>query len=452
MPNQGQNNNSFTVPPIPSVSGSDLRKQVDLNKAEVENYKLQRLRDALELQKVIQELNKYKADLLAVQQGREQDTKELNRRAQELTESKQVLLNILEDVELERQVAEDERDRTVAIIRNLADGIIIFEQEIITLFNPKAETFFYLPSSDIIGKNIWSLTSDPKIGLIFNLLKEKGLHLVREELLVREDLILEVSVAAIRSLGEELGKMIVLHDVTREKAVEQMKTEFVSITAHQLRTPLSAIKWIMNMMLEGDMGNISDSQRDFLLKTYQSNERMIRLVNDLLNITRIEEGRFLYDLLPKDIIALADKVIAPLKDVADKRGVKMIINKPSYAVPEIYIDEEKMGMVMQNLVDNAINYTRSGKSITITMDYDRQTEIFMFQVDDEGIGIPIDHHKRVFSRFFRSSNAVKADTEGTGLGLFIAKNIVESHGGKIWFKSEEDKGSTFTFTIPRRFK
>jgi signal transduction histidine kinase len=251
-------------------------------------------------------------------------------------------------------------------------------------------------------------------------------------------------------LGIEAGKLIILHDITREKAVERMKTEFVSIAAHQLRTPLSAIKWIMNMMLEGDMGNISESQREFLLKTYQSNERMIRLVNDLLNITRIEEGRFLYELVPKDITALVERTVASLQEMAKQRGVKMIVYKPNLVPPPIYIDEEKVAMAIQNLIDNAINYTPSGKEVNVFMDYDLTTDTFLFKVQDEGFGIPPEQQKRIFSRFFRAPNALKADTEGSGLGLFIAKNVVEAHHGKIWFESTEDKGSTFYFTLPRQ--
>ena len=382
---------------------------------------------------------------------RGRDLKELSQKTKELTDSKKALLNILEDVEVERRMAEEERDRTVAIIKNLADGIIILEKGMVTLFNPKAETFFFAPASEIIGQEIGELTKHAKVGRLFLFLQEKNLNLSREELPVgKDDLILEVSVVSIRGLGEETGKMIILHDVTREKAVEQMKTEFVSIAAHQLRTPLSAIKWIMNMMLEGDMGNISENQRDFLQKTYQSNERMISLVNDLLNVTRIEEGRFLYELTSKNIVALVEKIVAPLKEKAVQKGIQLIINKPDLDLPPIYIDEEKMSIAIQNLVDNAVNYTLEGKKITVTLGYDIENDLFLFKVQDEGIGIPADQQKRVFARFFRSPNAVRTETEGTGLGLFIAKNIIEAHHGRIWFESEEGQGSAFYFSVPRQ--
>ncbi|MCX6791264.1 MAG: ATP-binding protein [Candidatus Gribaldobacteria bacterium] len=372
----------------------------------------------------------------------------LNKKAQELVESKQALLNILEDVELERKLAEGERDRTLAIIKNLADGIIILEKNVITLCNPKIEIFFSLLPDNILGKSFQELVEDQRIGSLFRFLQEKGLDLDRVEFQPNDNLTLEVSALNIKGLGKEMGKMIVLHDITREKAVEQMKTEFVTIAAHQLRTPLSAIKWIMNMMLEGDLGQLSDSQKEFLQKTHQSNERMIRLVNDLLNVTRIEEGRFLYELKPYDIIKLTEKALAPLKELALQKGLDFVFEKPSSVIPPIYVDEEKFGIVIQNLVDNAINYTKQGK-VLVSMAWDKPKEEVYFMVKDNGIGIPPDQQKRVFSRFFRSPNAVKTETEGTGLGLFIAKNIIEAHLGKIWFESQEGHGATFFFVLPR---
>jgi PAS domain S-box-containing protein len=368
--------------------------------------------------------------------------------AKGLMESKQALLRLLDDAERERGLAEEERDRTIAIVKNLGDGIVIVEHEKVALTNPKAEAFFDIESAEIMGQDIWSLINHPKLSALIKLLQDYRLDLTKQELVLREDLILEVSTAAIIRGSEEGGKMVILHDITREKSMEKMKTEFVSITAHQLRTPLSAIKWTMNMMLDGDLGPVPEGQRDFLQKTYQSNERMIRLVNDLLNVTRIEEGRFLYDLKPQNIIELTEKIISPLKELAEKKGLKFIFEKASTKVPPIYVDQERFGIALQNLVDNAIHYTMRGRVLVSTA-YDGQKEEFYFMIKDDGIGIPSEQQKRVFSRFFRAPNAIKTETEGTGLGLFIAKNIVEAHGGKIWFESEEGKGASFYIMVPR---
>jgi len=260
-------------------------------------------------------------------------------------------------------------------------------------------------------------------------------------------LILEVSTIAITSAEEKVGTLVILRNVTREKIIERLKTEFVSIAAHQLRTPLSAIKWTLRMILDGDLGKVPQEQRKFLEGTYGSNERMIKLINDLLNVTRIEEGRFLYDIQSQDIIEIVRKVIDPLKEIAKRKKVKFSFKAPKREMPRVRVDSEKISLAIQNLVDNAIHYTKSGGEIKVSLRYSKKEKQILFSVKDTGIGIPKEQQKRVFTRFFRAANAVRAETEGTGLGLFIAKNIVKAHEGKIWFESVEGKGTTFYFSL-----
>lgn len=235
--------------------------------------------------------------------------------------------------------------------------------------------------------------------------------------------------------------------LNREKLMERMKTEFVSIAAHQLRTPLSANKWILRMFLDGDMGKFSETQSQFLKKTYDSNERMINLVNDLLNVTRIEEGRFLQKTQKVDVVELLQEAVEPFRSLAENKGLKFQLTLPDQKHPDIYVDKEKIILAIQNLLENAVHYTQEGK-VAVLADYLPREKEFLIKVQDTGIGIPKDQKFRVFSRFFRSTSALKTETEGTGLGLFIAKNIIEAHGGKIWFESEERKGSAFFFTLP----
>lgn len=225
-----------------------------------------------------------------------------------------------------------------------------------------------------------------------------------------------------------------------------MKTEFVSIAAHQLRTPLSAIKWTLKMFLTGDLGKITKEQADFLEKAYQSNERMIGLINDLLNVTRIEEGRYLYKPIFVDFEDLVQSVIKPFKEEIKRKKIKFEFKKPSKKPPKVKVDKEKIALVIQNLIDNAIKYTLTGGKITVRLKYTKKQ--LEFSVQDTGIGISKDQQSRIFTKFFRGAKAIRMETEGSGLGLFIAKNIIEAHGGKIWFESEEGKGSTFSFSLP----
>jgi signal transduction histidine kinase len=224
-----------------------------------------------------------------------------------------------------------------------------------------------------------------------------------------------------------------------------MKTEFVSISAHQLRTPLSAIKWTLKMFLDGDLGELTKEQREFLEKTYQSNERMISLINDLLNVTRIEEGRYLYRVVLTDIVKICQSITDSYKEEIKKRNLKMVFHKPK-KLPMVKVDVEKISLAIQNLIENSIRYTPAGGEIEIFLK-EKKNEI-EFSIKDTGIGIPKDQQHRVFTKFFRAPNATKMATEGSGLGLFITKNVVEAHGGKIWFESEEGKGTTFYFTLP----
>ncbi|MFA6909408.1 MAG: HAMP domain-containing sensor histidine kinase, partial [Patescibacteria group bacterium] len=232
----------------------------------------------------------------------------------------------------------------------------------------------------------------------------------------------------------------------RLKEIDQMKNEFISVASHQLRTPLSAIKWVLKMMMDGDVGTLNAEQQDLLAKGYQSNERMILLINDLLNVSRIEEGRFQYRFSHQDLHPIIQRVIDEMSGDIRVRGVKFTYTPPAMPFPRVYVDEQKMHLVVQNMIDNAIKYTPKGGSITVAMR--QQKDRVEFSVTDTGAGIPVRQQDRIFSKFFRADNVIRMQTEGSGLGLFIVKNIVESHHGEVSFESKEGIGSTFRFTLP----
>jgi two-component system sensor histidine kinase VicK len=356
------------------------------------------------------------------------------------------LLNILEDVEEARMKAEEEKTKTLAIVNNFSDGLLFFdEDEKISLVNPQAEIFFKLKAENLIGKSFLELASFPEFKPLVSLLGGKLRAAFRKELALREDLILEVSVIPIISGEKKIGNLIIFHDVTREKILDRIKTEFVSISAHQLRTPLSAIKWTLKMFLDGDLGELTKEQREFLEKTYKSNERMINLINDLLNVTRIEEGRYLYKPVLTDIVQICQSVIDSYKEEIEKKNLKFKFKKPK-ELPKVRVDIEKISLAIQNLLENAIRYNKVGGEIEVVLK-EKEKEI-EFSIRDTGIGIPKDQQHRVFTKFFRAANAMRMETEGSGLGLYITKNIIEAHGGEIWFESEEGKGTTFYFTLP----
>ena len=248
-----------------------------------------------------------------------------------------------------------------------------------------------------------------------------------------EEIPVSISGSAMKNeKGELVGIVVVAKDIRIFKEVERVKSEFVSIAAHQLRTPLSIIKWTIQMMLDEDFGKINADQRKVLEDGNLINGRMIKLVSDLLNVSRIEEGKFAFKFAESDISKIIEEAVASLRAKADKIGVKLAFIKRG-ELPKLNIDNEKIYLALENLVDNALKYTQPGGKVVIEAEpQDKHLEI---RVCDNGMGIPKDQQGKIFSRFFRSKNAQLKETEGSGLGLYIAKDIIEKHNGKIWFES-----------------
>ena len=379
----------------------------------------------------------------------EERTKDLESSNKEVERSRDALMNILEDVEEAKIEAEDERDKTLAIFENFPEGILFFGKNDDLLYaNNIVGDFLGINIKENIGQSIKSLEKISNLKPLVDIIGTDIKQIDKEELELKNNLILEISSILVTREDRKIGILVILRDITREKIVERLKTEFVSISAHQLRTPLSAVKCTLKMILDGDLGEISEDQRDFLLKTYKSNQRMIRLINDLLNVTRIEEGRFIYNTKSQNIIKIAQEIVNSSLALAKRKKLKLSFQKPKNKVPNIEIDPEKISIAFQNLLDNAIHYTKPGGMVKFSIKYLKNKKEIFVSIKDSGVGIPKDQQKRVFQRFFRAANAVKTETVGTGLGLFITKNIIEAHHGKIWFESVENKGTTFYFTIP----
>ena len=261
---------------------------------------------------------------------------------------------------------------------------------------------------------------------------ERLQHLVKEQdtsakLLIRRDLDL-------RKANEILKKL------------DRQKSDFLSVAAHQLRTPLSASKWALRMVTDGDLGPLTIDQKTVLMKGYESNERMIKLVNELLDVDRIASGRYQYVFAPMSIIDQIDSVHIDLLPAINKRNIKIVFNKDE-EVSNVLADSKKLRNVIQNLIDNAVKYTPHNGTVTISI-VPEGGNMLAVSIEDTGIGIPEDQQGQIFQKFFRGTNARKLKTEGSGLGMYIAKEIVEMHKGRLWLKSEENKGSTFTFTLP----
>lgn len=411
--------------------------------------------------KILKLLEELKAEKKSVDQKVIERTKELKQKIEELDHSNQLsikgeeelhksqsaLLNMLEDVEEERRKAEEEKNKTSAVITHLTDGLLVFDsQNNLSLINPQAKSLLQIKNDEVYNKSLDGLAASiDRFKPLLKILGKEIKEISRQEIVI-EGFTLEVSSALIGPAKNRTGSLIIIHDITREKGIERMKTEFVSIAAHQLRTPLSAIKWALSLLLDGDAGKLNTEQKNFLQKSYDSNERMLILINDLLDVARIEEGKYAYNLTPAKMEKLAQNAFSDCKGLAKTRKIKIIYKKPSVALPEIKMDAEKITIAMQNLIENAIKYTPAGGQVTIGLKYDINK--IEFSVKDTGVGVSKMQQDRLFTKFFRASNVIRMETDGTGLGLFITKNIINAHGGKIWCESEENKGSTFSFSLP----
>jgi signal transduction histidine kinase len=243
--------------------------------------------------------------------------------------------------------------------------------------------------------------------------------------------------------------MLIRRDLELTKAnenlqkLDKMKSVFISTAAHQLRTPLSGIKWTLSMILNNDIKK-KDEQKAFLMKVYESNDRIINLVNDMLVADRVESSTEKYDFVPTDLSVILDSVILDLLPQINKKNI--LINIINNNIPKIYVDSLKIRSVFQNLLENAIKYSKENGRIDL--DFIIKDNFIQFSIKDNGIGIPESQKQNIFSKFFRGENAKRIVTDGTGLGLFIVHSVVEKHGGKIWFESEENKGTSFYFTLP----
>lgn len=248
--------------------------------------------------------------------------------------------------------------------------------------------------------------------------------------------------------NDEIGKFGEVFNimVNNIRELDRLKSEFISVAAHQLRTPLSAVKWAVKMVMDGDAGSVNEEQKGLLDQGYKSNERMILLINDLLDVSRIEAGKFEYEFIEGSVEDLVDTTIQEFQQIVKHKSVNLKYFKPDVRLPKVKIDPLKLKMVIENLIDNAVKYTPPGGKVDVLFKYYRDT--IEFVVADSGVGIPKDQVAQLFSKFFRAKNVIRMQTDGTGLGLFIAKRIVEKHGGIIWAESEEGKGTQMHFTIP----
>ncbi len=260
-----------------------------------------------------------------------------------------------------------------------------------------------------------------------------------------------LAIQEIRSLNETLQQRIdaATKELRRNNAqlrrLDKTKDEFISMASHQLRTPLTSIKGYLSMLIDGDLGKISKQQKEVLEEAFSSSERMVHLIGDFLNISRLQTGKFVIDRRSTDLASLVESEVNALRQNADSRSLVLEYAAPD-DIPLLNLDADKLRQVIMNFIDNAIYYSKPESSITISLK--KRGDSVEFKVKDTGIGVPESEQPGLFGKFFRATNARRTRPDGTGVGLFLAKKVVHDHGGEILFTSKEGKGSTFGFRLP----
>jgi PAS domain S-box-containing protein len=387
-----------------------------------------------------------------------QQTKEIQAKQKAMENQQKAILNILEDVDEERSISvktAQDLEKFQLAVANVSDHIVITDVEGVVLYANKAvENITGFKIKDILGKKVGS--KENWGGLMENKVYKKFWQTIKKDKKTfigelnnqRQNGEKYVALAQVSPILDKNNKVQffvgIERDITKAKEVDRMKTEFISLASHQLRTPLSAMKWFLEMLLGGDMGKLSKDQIEAIENVNDSNERMIALVNALLNISRIESGRIIIEPTLTDLNKLINQVVVELKPKIEEKKIELVISVHK-DLPKIKIDPKLIGEVYKNILTNAIKYTPQKGEITIFVS--KKGKEIISQISDTGMGIPKKEQAKVFERFFRAENVVKLETDGTGLGLYLTQKIVSASGGKIWFKSQEGKGTSFWFSL-----
>jgi PAS domain S-box-containing protein len=358
-----------------------------------------------------------------------------------------------------RRTASERQAEVEALFTSIGDGAISTDEfGRITRVNPAAQQLLGYSEKELLGK--WF----PKI-IVAVTLEDQAINLIdrpvtkafltgkpiSEKVYYRrkngQKIPVAVNVSPILLKGKPLGAIEVFRDITFEQEVDRMKSEFISLASHQLRTPLSAIKTYTHMLHDGYMGDLNAEQKKSLNTIIGATNRMNELLSTLLNITRIESGTIAVTPKSLRIDKLAEEVLRELEHLAESKEIKMEIQIKGRYSPVIKTDPLLAKEVMTNLVSNGIKYTPEGGRVVIAI-RPRQADVLV-DVTDSGWGIPEANQDQIFSKFFRAQNVVKRETTGTGLGLYLVKGLLEVLDGRIWFTSEESRYTTFSFTLPR---
>lgn len=437
------------------VQAGDLKSRVHLKRQDELGRLGKSFNDMLE------EINNYHKDLeKQVISKTHQLSNALNQSQEKnksLEDTKRAMLNVMSDLAEEKDKLKTESTRIEAMFQSMGDALVVTDQySKIVQLNPVAEKLLGVKSQDVVGK--WY----PDVVYLYNQDKtlmppdqrpiaqaiESGKAIRSRDYYLgsaKSKTILPISltVSPLILNNQPLGVVEVFRDITQERELEEAKDDFVSLVSHQLRTPATAVKQFLGMIKEGYAGKVTPEQDDFINTAYESNERQIGIIDDLLNVSRLDLGRLKANLQPTDITELVKSIYQIMVPKAAERKQKITLEaSEAYIVPA---DANMLRMAIENFIDNASKYTPDGGSIKVSVTKHGKT--VSIAVADTGVGIAEKDIKKLYKKFSRIDNSLSVERGGSGLGLYIAHQIVELHKGKLVVSSKLGKGTTFTIQL-----
>lgn len=359
------------------------------------------------------------------------------------------------------RITDVERNELREIVSVLEDALIVYDRDFkILFFNQAAEELFRLKKEMVLNKYFSPRDAEkletrlltqvifPSLAPAMVVVSEVGVYPQIVDLSFPEvPLELRTKTTPVKdSLGNLLAFVKIIHNRTEELELLKSRNEFVTVASHQLRTPINQINWALELLKQDK--SLSSESKNLVELLSGSADQLLKIVDSLLDISKIEEGRFGYNFEQTNLLEFIEKIMAEAASQALSAGVKIYLDRPKEELPLVSIDSQKLAMAFGNLLDNAIRYNIQNGEVIVRVEKQKEKPFLEVTVKDTGIGIPPEAIKKLFSKFFRAENAVKLQTSGSGLGLYITKKIIEAHGGEIWVESELNRGTAFRFTIP----
>lgn len=354
-----------------------------------------------------------------------------------------------------------ERDELRSMLGGIDDAIIVYDENFhAVFFNPAAERIFKLNSKNVLGHKFAPQDVERPgwrtlIQVIFPSLAPRVLSRSKEGEypqvldLSFADPTLEFRVTS-APIGDENGRPLAFMKIVRDRTTQIMalrsRSEFVTVASHQLRGPVTDINWALESLARTT--GLSEGDQAIVQNALAAGQGLLRRIESLIDISKMEEGQFGYKFEEAGILDFVGKVLADVLPAARKAGVKIYLDRPQEEPPRVMIDPSRLSLALTNILENAVRYNVENGEAIVKVEAIPGKPFVEVSVKDTGIGIPLESIEKIFTKFYRADNAMKSQTEGSGLGLYIAKTIIAAHGGEIWVESELNRGTTVHFTLP----